>query len=75
MELNDLYKLSGFIKENESLAKYDMEIVMQLDKTEHELLDLKLYQMTPQTNGKFTHANVVTAVINGVKFRFEAKKD
>ena len=82
MELRDLYKLSELIKENVdngNLPKEiltNMEISLQFSPLTYYGIDKEFYYMTHNNSYEgFVHSeNLVTAIVNGVKFNILSKK-
>ena len=73
MTLDELYDFSAAIAEVEkqifSESPLGIEISLSLNKEDLNNIDKRLYEETYGKLKGFKHTNVVTATINGIKFK------
>lgn len=73
MTLDELYDFSTAIAEAEKQVfneiPSDIEISLSLNKEDLSYIDKRLYEETYGNLKGFKHTNIVTATINGIKFK------
>jgi hypothetical protein len=75
MRFKDLYDIAEALKQNVKDDLQNIEITINMNDFDLEIIDMELYRMSNGQQGKFHHADTVTATINGVQFRLIKKKE